>query len=77
MSDVEVNLVNRIRTDLDKFHDIEIQYLMYHGASLVDVCLQKFHEKLYASCEKVPLQKLDFQLDEVKKVLEKSHKFIR
>jgi len=38
-----VPLVARVRTDLDRFSDIEISALMFHGYTLIDHCLRAYH----------------------------------
>ena len=37
--------VANIRTDLDRFSDIEISALMYHGYTLIDHCLQGYNKR--------------------------------
>ena len=49
MSKEVVNQLSSMRTDFDKFFDVEIEYLKYHGASLLDVSLRKWHPALYGA----------------------------
>ncbi len=69
-----VKLISRIRTDLDRFSDVEIDCLMYHGASLLDVSLRKWHPDIYKNCSTVILDKPNYTNKELKKGLSKSDK---
>ncbi len=69
-----VKLISRIRTDLDRFSDVEIDCLMYHGASLLDVSLRKWHPDIYKNCSTVILNKPNYTNEKLKKGLSKSDK---
>lgn len=70
--DAEVNLLGKMRTDLNTFQDIEIDYLLYHGATLLDVSLQKWHSELYQTLQTTEIEKPVYQPEQVKSVLENS-----
>lgn len=65
--------LSHMRTDLDKLHDIEIEYLMYHGASLLDVALRKWHPDVYGD-QHIPLPKPDYDDKKAKRILSRCHK---
>lgn len=69
-----VKLISRIRTDLDRFSDVEIDCLMYHGASLLDVSLRKWHPDIYKNCNTAILNKPNYTNKKLKKALSKSDK---
>lgn len=70
--DAEVNLLGKMRTSLNSFHDVEISYLIYHGSSLVDVSLQKWHPEFYQQLCISKIEKPVYDFDQVKTVLENS-----
>jgi NTE family protein len=70
--DAEVNLIGKMRTDLNTFQDIEIDYLLYHGATLLDVSLQKWHSELYQNFKSSKIEKPVYQPEQVKTILENS-----
>jgi len=70
--DAEATLLGKMRTDLNTFHDIEIAYLIYHGSSLVDVSLQKWHPEFYQQLISTRIEKPIFSHDDVKSILENS-----
>lgn len=51
-----VDRLSNMRTDFDKFHDVEIECLMYHGASLLDTTLRIWHPDIYDSIPHPELQ---------------------
>lgn len=74
LSDVE-GLIAALRTDLDAFHDIEIDALMWSGAVRMDLAVKSILPQLIPEekWEEVPLFP-DYHLDEVKQVLKAGNK---
>ncbi len=73
-NDAEVNMINRVRTDLDKFNEIEINYLIYHGTSLLDVSIRKWHPQIYSDLTCKPIKKPKYKKELVFDILSKSDK---
>lgn len=69
-----VSYLAKMRTDFNDFHKIEIDYLMYHGSSLLDVNLRKWHPEIYKELPNIPLMKPDYNDKKVNKILSRSHK---
>ncbi|MCK4664698.1 MAG: patatin-like phospholipase family protein [Bacteroidales bacterium] len=69
-----VSQLAHMRTDFEVFHKIEIDYLMYHGASLLDVNLRKWHPEIYKELPNIPLMRPDYNDKKVNKILSRSHK---
>ncbi|MHB8171077.1 MAG: patatin-like phospholipase family protein [Thermincolia bacterium] len=72
-----VNCLGQMRTDLDRFNNIEIDSLIYHGESLLETTLAKWHFKLYSGIKKsysVALQKPNYNDKDVYNILKRSDK---
>jgi len=76
-----VKLLGSMRTDLDRFHQYEIDCLVYHGESLIDTLLMKWHMALFKTIIKTrnyhSLEKPGIPQKELIRILSKSSKHIR
>lgn len=75
-----VNLLGKMRTDLDGFAPEEIYSLIHHGESLLETNLCKWHNEIYEQCVNKNgsgiFGKADFNLEDIKKVLNKASKLL-
>lgn len=68
-------LISDIRTDLDSFHDLEIESLMWAGAVRMDIAVKRYlKQSLTEQQFKDTPKKPDYGVDKLKKILAKDKK---
>lgn len=76
-----VKLLGSMRTDLDNFHKLEIASLIYHGESLMETNIMKWHYPLYQAithqANYLPLEKPNISNKDLMQILRKSNKYLR
>ncbi len=79
-SDDIVHYLGQVRTDLDRFNKIEVDSLIYHGESLLETSLAKWHlgvyDKIIKSPSYVAIQEPDYTDQEVYDIVKRSDKRI-